>query len=92
MPKIYLLLSEIHLTILKGLKYTKVLFFGHLNEVHTKSVTGGRRLLKTVLQKDSLLERQIPLRKYHKDNFQIDDVVFLNDDGLIEQAYDKDDE
>ena len=25
-------------------------------------------------------------------NFQIDDVVFLNDDGLIEQAYDKDDE
>lgn len=27
-----------------------------------------------------------------EENFQIDDVVFLNDDGLIEQAYDKDDE
>ena len=27
-----------------------------------------------------------------EENFQIDDVVFLNDDGLIEQAYDKEDE
>ena len=27
-----------------------------------------------------------------EENFEIDDVVFLDDDGLIEQAYDKEDE
>ena len=27
-----------------------------------------------------------------EENFQMDDIVFLNDDVLIEQAYDKDDE
>ena len=27
-----------------------------------------------------------------QENFEIDDVVFLDDEGLIEQAYDKEDE
>ena len=27
-----------------------------------------------------------------EENFEIDDVVFLDDEGLIEQAYDKEDE
>ena len=34
----------------------------------------------------------VPKGQMEEENFQIDDVVFLNDDGLIEQAYDKDDE
>ena len=34
----------------------------------------------------------VPKGQMEEGNFQIDDVVFLNDDGLIEQAYDKDDE
>ena len=31
----------------------------------------------------------VPKGQMEEENFQIDDVVFLNDDGLIEQAYDK---
>ena len=27
-----------------------------------------------------------------EENFEIDDVVFLDDEGVIEQAYDKEDE
>ena len=34
----------------------------------------------------------VPKGQMEEENFQIDDVIFLNDDGLIEQAYDKDDE
>ena len=34
----------------------------------------------------------VPNGQMEEENFQIDDVVFLNDDGLLEQAYDKDDE
>ena len=34
----------------------------------------------------------VPKGQMEEENFQIDDVVFLNDDGLLEQVYDKDDE
>ena len=33
----------------------------------------------------------IPKGQMEEENFEIDDVVFLDDDGLIEQAYDKED-
>ena len=34
----------------------------------------------------------VPNGQMEEENFQIDDVVFLNDDGLLEQVYDKEDE
>ncbi len=34
----------------------------------------------------------VPKEQMEEENFEIDDVVFLNDDGLIEQAYDKEEE
>jgi len=34
----------------------------------------------------------VPKGQMEEENFEIDDVVFLDDDGLIEQAYDKEDE
>lgn len=34
----------------------------------------------------------VPKEQMEEENFQIDDVVFLNDDGLLEQVYDKGDE
>ena len=34
----------------------------------------------------------VPKGQMETENFEIDDVVFLDDDGLLEQAYDKEDE
>lgn len=34
----------------------------------------------------------VPKGQMEEENFEIEDVVFLDDDGLIEQAYDKEDE
>ena len=34
----------------------------------------------------------VPKGQMEEENFEIDDVVFLDDEGLIEQAYDKEDE
>ena len=34
----------------------------------------------------------VPKGQMEEENFEIDDVVFLDDDGLIEQAYDKEDD
>lgn len=34
----------------------------------------------------------VPKGQMEEENFEIDDVVFLDDDGMIEQAYDKEDE
>ncbi len=34
----------------------------------------------------------VPKGQMEEENFEIDDVVFWDDDGLIEQAYDKEDE
>ena len=34
----------------------------------------------------------VPKGQMEEENFEIDNVVFLDDEGLIEQAYDKEDE
>ena len=49
-------------------------------------------LTKESLTKGKLENGIVSKGEIEEENFEIDDVVFLDDDGTLEQAYDKEDE
>ena len=59
-----------------------------MNEQKLSTLVAGA--IADVLGEESVVI--VPKGQMEKENFEIDDVVFLDDDGLIEQAYDKEDE